>query len=168
MRTWCAALVALTILSSGSQIRAAGPNPACALVKAAEIEAIVGSKVTSLINGPADLGNGVEVCTGTAGSVAINIRFLPNPSDASAKSTSRIVDAARQMGSQVESTTAGPITCYLITPPEEMADVVPTGTMCAMSKGSKIAVIELSTKATSARVPLSKMHALAQKLLWRL
>src|SRR5262249_11272415 len=32
-----AAAISLTILSTGSQIRAAGPNPACALVKASEI-----------------------------------------------------------------------------------------------------------------------------------
>lgn len=162
------ALVALTIVSSGSQIRGAGPNPACALVKANEIEAVVGAKVTSLVNGPTDLGNGVEVCTGTAGSVAINIRFLPNTTAASSRSTTRIVEAARQMGSQVESSTSGAVTCYLITPPEEMADVVPAGTLCTFNKGPRSAVIELSTKATAARVSLSKMHALAQKLLWRL
>ena len=168
MKLYGAAVVALTILSSDSQIRAAGPNPACALVKANEIEAVVGAKVTSLINGPADLGNGVEVCTGTAGSVAIDIRFMPNTSGVSAKSTTRIVDAARQMGSQIESSTSGAVTCYLITPPEEMADVVPTGTLCTFNKGSRSAVIELSTKATASRVSLSKMHVLAQKLLWRL
>lgn len=162
------ALVALTIVSSGSQIRAAGPNPACALVTPAEIEATVGVKVRSLTNGPADLGNGVAVCTGTAGDVAINIRFLPNPSEVGAKSTMRIVNAARQMGSQVESREAGPITCYLITPPEEMADSVPTGTMCSVSKSSRIAVIELSTTTAKARVSLTKMHELARKVLWRL
>jgi len=162
------AVVALTIVSSGSQIRAAGPNPACALVTAAEIEATVGVKVRSLNNGPADLGNGVAVCTGTAGNVAINIRFLPNATDASPAATTRIVNAARQMGSQVESSTSGSVTCYLITPPDEMADTMPTGTMCAVSKPSKIAVIELSTTNPTARVSLSKMHALARKVLWRL
>ena len=162
------ALVALTIVSSGSHIRAAGPNPACALVTAAEIEATVGVKARSLTNGPADLGNGIAVITGTAGNVAINIRFLPNTTDVNPAATTRIVNAARQMGAQVESSTSGPVTCYVITPPEELADTVPAGTMCAVSKPTKVAVIELSTTSATARVSLSKMHALARKVLWRL
>jgi len=80
----------------------------------------------------------------------------------------RIVDSARRMGSQVESSQAGPITCYVITPPEEMADAVPTGTMCSVTKPTKIAVIELSTKSPSAKVSLSKMQSIARKVLSRL
>ena len=166
-RTFVAA-VALTIVSSGLQIRAVGPGPACALVKAAEIEAIVGAKVRRLDSGPADLGNGVDVCTGTAGDVAINIRFLPNPSKAGTEATARIVEWARQMGSAIESSSSGPIDCYVITPPDEMSDTMPRGTMCTVTKSSKIAVIELSTKSAAARVPMPKLQALARKILWRL
>lgn len=162
------AAVALTIVSSGSQIRAAGPGPACALVKAAEIEAIVGAKVRRLDSGPADLGNGVDICTGTAGDVAINIRFLPNPSKAGADATTRIVEWARRMGSAIESSSSSPIDCYLITPPDELSDTMPTGTMCAVTTASKIAVIELSTKTQAARVPMPKLQALARKILSRL
>lgn len=164
-RTFFAA-VALTIVSSELHIRAAGPGPACALVKAAEIEAIVGAKVRSLDSGPADLGNGIDICTGTAGDVAINIRFLP--STAGADATTRIVEWARRMGSAIESSSASPIDCYLITPPDEMSDTMPTGTMCAVTKSSKIAVIELSTKTPAARVPMPKLQALARKILSRL
>ncbi|HUL75549.1 MAG TPA: hypothetical protein VLT86_20720 [Vicinamibacterales bacterium] len=163
-----AAAVVVTVLSSGSPIRAAGPNPACALVTPAEIEAIVGAKVTRLVNGPSDLGNGVEVCTGTAGDVAITIRFVPNPSDAGARATVRVVDYARQMGSQIEATTAGPIACYTITPPEQMAQATPAGTMCSVRTPSRMAVIELSTKSPEGPVPMSKVQALARKILKRL
>lgn len=166
-QTFVAAVV-LTIVSGGSHIRAADPGPACALVKAAEIEAIVGAKVRRLDNGPADLGNGVAICTGTAGDVAINIRFLPNPSKVGADGTTRIVDWARQMGSAIESSSSGPIDCYVITPPDEMSDTMPTGTMCAVTKSSRIAVIELSTKTAAAKVPLPKLQALARKILARL
>jgi hypothetical protein len=162
------AAVALTIVSGGSHIRAAGPGPACALVKAAEIEAIVGAKVWTLVSGPVDLGNGVDVCTGTAGDVAINIRFLPSAGKAGADGTTRIVDWARRMGSAIESSASGPVVCYVITPPDEMSDTMPTGTMCAVTKSSSIAVIELSTKTAAARVPMPKLQALARKILSRL
>ena len=162
------AAVALTIVSGGSHIRAAGPGPACALVKAAEIEAIVGARVWTLVNGPADLGNGVDVCTGTAGDVAITIRLLPSSTKAGADGTARIVDWARRMGSAIESSTSGSVACYVITPPDEMSDTMPTGTMCAVTKSSSVAVIELSTKNAAARVPMSKLQALARKILSRL
>lgn len=144
----------------------AADNKACALITAAELESVLGDKVSGL-NGGALPSADVQMCTANTPKASALLRIAKsrgNSKDAAAAG----LEAVKKMGAQVELTTFGPITCSTIIPPKNL-EVYGFNTTCSVVKGNgaQVAAIEITAKTRPDMVPIDKLRPLAEKMAGR-
>jgi hypothetical protein len=159
---------------------ASGPaNSACSLVSAAELEAVLGAKVSGLSGGnvPGEMNvvsANVQMCTGHTPAATILLRTPRSGGSGGTKSGKNSANAAeaglkmaKEMGAQVELKTFGPITCSTIIPVKEM-EAYGFNTTCSVVKGSQVGAIEITVKNRKDMVPIDKLRPVAEKIASRM
>jgi hypothetical protein len=141
-------------------------NKACALASPAEIESVLGAKVTGL-NAPDSGGASAQICMGSSpkGSVMLRLAKRKNagpPGDAERKG----IEIYKKMGAQVDVQIFGPIVCSTIIPPKNL-EAHGFNTTCTVTKGDTVAGIEITAKTRADMVPIEKLHPLAGKMSGR-
>jgi len=161
-------VVALALIAGHSLIAVAEGNKACALASPAEIESVLGAKVTGL-NSPGTGDSSAQICMGNSskGSVMLRLAKRRNEGAGSAGEAERKgLEIAKKMGAQVDLKTFGPVTCSTIIPPKSLEEHG-FNTTCAISKPPQVAAIEIKTKTRADMVPIEKLHPLAEKIAGR-
>jgi hypothetical protein len=156
------AALALAIFSGASLEAGAQENKACGLATAAELEGVVGGKVSGL-NG--NTVGDVQVCTGTSGKATVLLRVATG-AGSSQEAAARGIEQLRSMGAQIDVKTFGPVTCSTVVPPKKM-ETYGFNTTCTVRKGDSVAGIEINTKSQADMVPIEKLRPLAEKMAGR-
>jgi hypothetical protein len=135
-------------------------NRACKLLTAAEVESVLGGKLSAFQGQSYTTG---DMCTASSATVSVILRLgKKEQADASAK----ILDMMRKMGGTVEVKTTGPITCSTISPPEHMQHYG-FKTACSLTKAVDVAVVEVRVKDQKNMVSIDKLRPLADKMAGR-
>lgn len=169
IRMACIACVGLVILSVS--LAHAGDNKACGLLRPAEIESALGTKVTSWNSSPLPEtmpgsagNNNAEMCSASTSNATLLLR-LAKKTGATGREAKGIA-IARQMGAKVEVKTSGPITCSSMIPPGNLAQYG-FNTTCSVTKGEQVAAIEVTVKSEKEMVPMDKLRPLAETMATR-
>ena len=155
---------ALVIVPGASLIANAQGNKACSLVTAAELESVLGGKVTGLSSqatGSAD----VQMCTANAPKARVLLR-IARMKGGDGKKEAAGIEMARKMGAQVDVKTWGSITCSTFIPPKNL-EAHGFNTTCTVKKGGAVAGVEITAKSRADMVPIDKLHPLAEKMAAR-
>jgi hypothetical protein len=167
MRSQVAAGVLAMVMGHWAIAKAEG-NKACGLASPAEIESVLGAKVTGL-NSPSSGDSSAQFCMGTSLKGSVTLRFAKRRSEDSGsagEAERKGLEIAKKMGAQVDGKTFGPITCSTIIPPKNL-EQHGFNTTCAISKPSQVAAIEIHAKTRADMVPIEKLHPLAEKMAGR-
>ncbi len=147
---------------------AAADNKACKLLTAAELEPVVGAKLSAF---SAQSYGTAEMCTATSTKATIMLRWAKkkdpfsagtSSSDAAAKG----LEIVKKMGATVDVKTFGPIVCSTIIPPKGK-EVSGFNTTCTMSKADAVAGVEVTAKTQRDMVAIDKLRPLAEKMAGR-
>ena len=123
--------------------RAAGAaDGACGLVTAAEVQALLGTKVTGLTK-EQTMGT-AHICSGSASYAAVIVRL-----------------------SKQTTETATPVTCSTLIPPKDQESRGFT-TTCSVSKNGQVAALKIVTTTRANMVPVDKLKPLAEKIASRM
>jgi hypothetical protein len=129
-------------------------NRACKLLTAAELESVVGGKLSAFQGSTYGTG---DMCTASSTTVTVMLRLAEKEqADAAAKS----VDMLRKMGARVDFKTFGLITCSTVTPSRHMQNYG-FKTACSVSKAAEIAAVEVRVKNQKDMVSIKELHLLA-------
>jgi hypothetical protein len=150
----------------GSLTAQAQANKACALASPAEIESVLGAKVTGL-NAQDTGGASAQICMGSSPKGSVMLRLAKRKNDGPPGEKERKgIEIYKKMGAQVDVQTFGPIVCSTIIPPKNL-EAHGFNTTCTVSKGDTVAGIEVTAKARADMVPIEKLHPLAEKMSGR-
>ena len=155
-------IVVIAMAVCGS-VALAQTNKACGLVTDAEIQSVLGSKVTMKAGSLAT----AQTCSGEAPTARVLVRLFTRTGDPSGKTEQAGIDALRKMGAQVEVQSAAGIGCMTATPPASMATMGFNTTCSVTAKSPTIAVIEITAKSQKDMVPMQKLRAVAEKMATR-
>jgi len=138
---------------------------ACDLTSPDELQATLGAKPS--LKGSA-LPNGVEVCTGKAGSSSITIRLYPKKDDAEQDKEEAKLDALQKAGASIEKRRLGKINCVELRPGGKAMRqaYTTTCTTAATPRAPKFAVIEVTNPSTS--IEMRKLSVLAESIAGRI
>jgi hypothetical protein len=141
-------------------------NKACALASPAEVEGVLGAKVTGL-NAQGTGGASAQICMGTSPKGQVMLRIAKRkttgpPGEAERKG----IEIYKKMGAQVDVQTFGPITCSTIIPPKNL-EAHGFNTTCTVTKGDAVAGIEITVKTRADMVPIERLRPLAEKMSGR-
>lgn len=166
---------ALVVLLGASLLATAQTNKACALATAAELESVIGAKVSDL-KGDAFSGHTgqgdveLQMCSGNTakGTVVVRIgKRTGNSAGAPSADAARSgIEKMKKMGAQVDVKINGPITCSTIVPPKNL-EQYGFNTTCSVAKPPQVAAIEIQTKTRADMVPIEKLRPLAEKMAGR-
>ena len=158
--------IAMLVLTIGLVVpaRAAEPNQACALLTTAELEAVLGAKLSPLAGQSIPGKAGVQMCTTKSANALVLLRLAKTKGTSNAAAEG--IEIARSIGAQVDVKTFGPITCSTMIPPRNM-EQMGFNTTCSVVKGTTVAAVEITTKARKDLVPIEKVHPLADKIATR-
>lgn len=135
-------------------------NRACKLLTAAELEPVVGGKLSAFQGSAYRTG---DMCAASSTTVTVMLRLgKKEQADAGAKS----MDMLRKMGAKVNVKTFGLITCSAITPPKDMQQYG-FKTACSVSKAAEVAAVEVRARNQKDMVSISELHPLADKMTGR-
>jgi hypothetical protein len=140
----------------------AADNKACKLLTPAELEPVIGGKLSAL--SPQSSGS-ADMCFASSPNAKVMLRWAMKkgaPGDAAAKG----VEIARKMGATVDVKTFGPIACSTFIPPKGR-EVAGFNTTCTVSKGDAVAGVEVTAKTQKDMVAIDKLHPLAEKMAGR-
>jgi Flp pilus assembly protein CpaB len=155
--------VVLSILPARVSIAQATGNKACALVTEAELQAMLGSKVTLKAGSIGD----VQTCAGETPSARVLLRLFSRSKDPSGNAEQAGIEAIKKMGAQVDVKTSGGIMCMTAVPPPSMA-AMGFGTTCTVtSKAPMFAVIEITAKTQKDMIPMERLRLVADKMASR-
>jgi hypothetical protein len=134
---------------------------ACDLTSSDEIQATLGAKPS--LKGSA-LPNGVEVCTGKAGTSTVTIRLYPKKDDAEVEKEEAKLEALTKAGASIEKRRVGKINCVELRPGgKAMRQAYTTScTTPTTSRAPKFVVVEVSNPSTS--LEMRKLAALAESI----
>lgn len=162
---WCiGAVVAISQVPVG----AVEGNKACGLLTPAELESVLGAKVT-LSGGGQMPGGKIEICTGQAPTATVVLRLSPGLDPGRDRSGAKVkagLEKMKNMGFQMDVKTFGPIVCSTVEPPagkEQMG----YNTTCTVSKDTALAGIEIAANSKNNMVPIEKLRPLADKMAGR-
>jgi len=156
-------MLVLLAASFGAQAQA---NKACVLASPAEVESVLGAKVTGL-NAQNTGGASAQICMGSSPKGSVMLRLAQRKSQGTAGEKERKgIDIYKKMGAQVDVQTFGPITCSTVIPPKNL-EAYGFNTTCTVSKGDAVAGIEITAKTRADMVPIEKLHPLAEKMSGR-
>lgn len=159
-------VVTLAIVMGHSLIANAQANKACALASPAEIESVLGAKVTGL-NSPGTGDTSAQICMGTSPKGSVMLRLARGRRQGPAGEAERKgLEIVKKMGAQVDLKTFGPITCSTVIPPKNL-EAHGFNTTCTVSKGDAVAGIEITTKTRGDMVAIDKLRPLAEKMAGR-
>lgn len=121
---------------------AADANKACGLATAAELESVLGDKVSGL-HGGALPNTDVQMCSANTPKARVLLRIAKRSGGSSSEAARKGIEIAKQMGAQVELKTFGPITCSTVIPPKNL-EAHGFNTTCSVVKesGTHVAAIE--------------------------
>lgn len=168
-------VVALAIAMALSPIANAQANKACALASPAEIEGVLGAKVSDLkgdaLSGHTGQGDvELQMCSGNTakGTVVMRIgkRTGNSAGSHSADAARKGIEQMKKMGAQVDVKINGPITCSTIVPPKNL-EQYGFNTTCSVTKPPQVAAIEIQTKTRADMAPIEKLRPLAEKMSGR-
>jgi hypothetical protein len=142
---------------------AAADNKACKLLTPAELEPVVGSKLSTFQG--QSIGT-TDMCSATSTSAKVLLR-LAQKRAGSADAAAKGLEIAKKMRATVDVKTFGPIVCSTFIPPKgkEMAGY---NTTCTVSKGDNVAGVEVTVKAQKDMVSIDKLHPLADRMAGRI
>jgi len=146
---------------------AADGNKACGLLTPAELEAVLGAKVTLRGGGP--MAAGVALCTGQTSTATLMLRLatgLDPGRDRSGGTEMKGIEIVKKMGAQVEVKTFGPMTCSTVVPPASLAQYG-FNTTCTVGKATAVAGIEVQAKSQKDMVSIERLRPLAEKMTSR-
>ena len=105
------------------------------------------------------------MCMGQVPTARVLLRLAPGPAgDGSAERAG--IDAARQMGAEVEVKTFGPITCSTMVPPPSLAEHG-FNTTCTVRKANAVAGVEVTAKTRKEMLSIEKLRPLAELMVSR-
>ncbi len=157
---------ALLGLLGGSFVAHAQGGNACALASPAEVESVLGAKVSGL-KAQDTGGTSVPICMGTSPKGSVMLRIAKRKSQGPPGERERQgIEIYRKMGAQVDVQTFGPITCSTVIPPKNLEEHG-FNTTCTVTKGDTVAGIEITVKKRADMVPIDKLHPLAEKMSGR-
>lgn len=166
---WLVAAIWSGMLGLGHQaVVAADTNKACGLLTPAELESVLGGKVTINSGAPMPGGN-TEICTGQASTASVMLRLVTglNPGrDRSGSKEKTGIELFKKMGAKVEVKSFGPITCSTIEPPAEQTQKG-FNTTCTVTKETAVAGIEVTAKNQKDMVSIERLRPLAEKMAGR-
>ena len=142
-------------------LAAFGQGKPCDLASPADIEAALGAKPTLSAS---TLPNGVEMCSGKAGSSTVTVRRFKRTADPSGEKEKAGIEMLKKMGATVEVKKFGPITCLSAAPGGQLAGHGFT-TSCTAAKPPMFAVIEVADP--KAAVSMDKLRPVAEKMMTR-
>jgi hypothetical protein len=160
-------MLGLLVLLCSSLMAQALANKACALVSPAEVESVLGAKVTGL-NAQDTGGASAQICMGSSPKGQVMLRLAKRKSEATPGERERKgIEIYKKMGAQVDVQTFGPIVCSTIVPPNNL-EAYGFNTTCTVTKGDTVAGIEITTKTRADMVAIDKLRPLAEKMSGRL
>src|SRR5260370_35883897 len=113
-------MLALLVLLCAPFMAQPQANKACALASPAEIESVLGAKVTGL-NAQDTGGASAQFCMGTSPKGSVMLRLARRQSEGTPGERERKgIEIYKKMGAQVDGQTFGPITCSAIIPPKNL------------------------------------------------
>ncbi len=178
-------LFAVSCLVAGSLLAQASPasEKACAVLRPAEIEAVLGAKLDRPLAGmavpvkkdaPHPEGKAEWTCQGRAGTRAVMVFYGTEPAtaDGIARAEARIKaprERLRGMGYSIKETKLGATMCWTMTPPAAHGDEpVAFGTTCAGVKGRSFYSVSVSSTGAGDLLGVEKVKLLADKAAARL
>lgn len=156
--------LAMMVLLGASLTAGAQGNKACALASPAEVESVLGAKVTGL-NAPGAVGS-AQFCMGSSPKGSVTLRLGKRSNRPPGEAERKGLGIVKKMGAQVDVKFFGPITCSTIIPPKDK-EVYGFNTTCTVSKADSVAGIEITAKTRADMVPIEKLHPLAEKMSGR-
>ena len=159
------AVFALLMLASCSIAGAQAKNP-CTFLTPAEIESVLGIKVSGLTT-PGEAG-GTQTCSGVAGKrMSVMLMYVTSNqkvADPMGYLEAESRKAANSIGAQMDVKRFGPILCTTLIPPKQG----PYSTQCMVLKPpSSMASIAVMVITQQEMVSIDKLHILAEKMLRR-
>jgi hypothetical protein len=141
----------------------AADNKACKLLTPAELEPVVGGKLSAF---QGQSTGTTDMCSATSTNAKVLLRLAQKKGGASADAAAKGLEIAKKMGATVDVKTFGPIVCSSFIPPKgkEMAGY---NTTCTVSKGDAVAGVEVTVKAQKDIVSIDKLRPLADKMAGR-
>ena len=166
------AALALLMLASSTIAGAQAKNP-CTFLTKAEIESVLGVKLTGLTT-PGEIGSihqsGVtQTCSGVAANrMSVMVMYVTSnqkpPADPMAYLEAESRKAAQSIGAQMEVKRAGSVLCTALIPPKQG----PYATQCMVPKlPSSMASITVMVATRPEMVSIDKLLPLAQKMVGR-
>jgi hypothetical protein len=159
------ALVASVTLLFPALLTAAD-NKACKLLTAAELEPVVGGKLSAFKTLSFD---GVDECYASTGNVSVRLRWEKKQERASEGPSARAakqLQTLKEMGAAVDTKNFGSITCSTIVPSKsKQKDGL--NTTCLVPKGDELAGVAIIVWTEKDLVPIDKLHPLAEKMAER-
>jgi hypothetical protein len=153
------ALVVIAMVPLYSFHMSAGANKACELLTPADIEAALGAKVSTFVEGAGGF------CSATAPAVTVTVRIAKKSGTSSREAKG--VEMMKQMGGQVDVTSFGSVTCSTLVPPKNLVQTLGFNTTCSVTKGDTVAAVEVTAKAQADMVAIARLRPLAEKLATR-
>jgi len=149
-------------LIGGACTQAAAQSTACGLATAGELRAALGASVTGLANQNAPAG--ASFCSGQTPTATVSLRLATRPGQPGDEAAA--IDAARNMGIQVDLRTTGQITCSTLIPPKAL-ERIGFNTTCAVRKNGRVAAIEVTAKTQQSMIPMERLRTVAEKMAGR-
>jgi len=159
------AVFALLMLASAAIAGAQAKNP-CTFLSKAEIESVLGVKVSGL-DGSNNLG-GTQTCSGVvAKRMSVMLMYVTSNqkvADPMGYLEAESRKSAQSIGAQMDVKKFGPILCTTLIPPKQG----PYSTQCMVLKPpSSMASIAVMVITQQEMVSIDKLHILAEKMLRR-
>jgi hypothetical protein len=148
---------------------AAADNKACKLLTPAELEPVVGGKLSAFQG--QSIGT-ADVCTASSANAGVILRFSKQTETASsgrsspADAVAKQLENLRKMGARVEVKTFGTITCHTVLQSESVP-MHGCDTFCMVSKGDTVGSVQITAWAEKDVVQIDKLHSLAEKMAGR-
>ncbi len=178
-------LLAVSYLVAGPLLAQASPatEKACALLRPAEIEAVLGAKLDRPLAGMAvpvkknaahPPGETLWTCQGSAGTRDVTVVFGAEPATPEGQAQLQIrlkapQERLRRMGYTLKESTLGATMCWTMTPPAAHGDEPVTfGTTCGGIKGRSFYSVSVSSTGAGDLLGVEKVKLLADKAAARL
>jgi hypothetical protein len=178
-------LVAVSCLVAGPLLAQVHPTSekACALLRPAEIEAVLGAKLDRPLAGMAvpvkknaahPPGETLWTCQGSAGTRDVTVVFGAEPATPEGQAQLQIrlkapQERLRRMGYTLKESTLGATMCWTMTPPAAHGDEpVAFGSTCGGIKGRSFYSVSVSSTGAGDLLGVEKVKLLADKAAARL
>jgi hypothetical protein len=131
---------------------------ACSLLSRAEIQGAIGGTATGFEHATAFRDGSTSMCQGSAAGAAITVRVsIESKQDRANEQT--IARMMSSSGGEVETATAGAVTCTTMVPPQSMMEYG-FDSICKISQDGREVAVQASTRDRKAMVPVRALRQL--------